>query len=108
MSSFLQLATDIVQNVLNSYCAPRTRTDGGYAGASAPDTTVQFRARLEDNLSSFKPNNWSLDAVAKITLIDQGSLAYKNTYAGWVNLPLAGDAPAEVQAWQAEAKATGV
>ena len=98
----------IVQNLLNSACGPHTRTDGGYFGQTAPETTVQFRARIEDNLSGFKPNSWDLDAVAKQTAIDSGMICYKNTYAKWVNMALSGDAPQEVVAWQAEAKKTGL
>ncbi len=105
----LKQARDTVQNTLNAYCAPRTRPDGGFSPEDAPpDTTVQFHARILDNLSSFKANSWDLDSVAKIELVEDADLAYKNTYAGWVNLPLNTNAAQAVRDWQEEARATGV
>lgn len=102
---------DIIQNELNSYCPGRTGSEsrnGFYAGTEPPMTTVEFRAHLEASTESFKADSWDLASIDKYWAIEDGMLAYINTYAGWVNGPLIGEATQALKDWQAQARRDGV
>lgn len=91
---------NIVQQYLTAYIAPRTRTDGGFAGNTPPPTPQDFRERLNQEAANFHFNSWDLDSLEAITLLDQASTIYMNAYGQWSMHPLAGDAPSAVVDWQ--------
>ncbi len=98
-------ARNIIQGVLDTAIPPNTNTnDGHYVGTRPPDNLAQFRARCEDNLSSYKANGWSLDELERITLIDQAVTLYTPYYGDWVTKPLDAQAPQAVKDWQKAAR----
>jgi hypothetical protein len=103
---------NIVQQYLTSYIAPSTAPagsgrEGGYVGNDAPITPDVFLGRLREETNAFKANFWELDAVEMADLLAKADHIYRDqAYANWASIPLAGDAPPAVVAWQKEARET--
>jgi hypothetical protein len=99
----------IVQQYLTSYIAPSTATagsgrEGGFSGNTPPITPTVFNERLRQETVAFKPNGWMLDAQEQEDLLALADKIYSSYYADWTTIPLAGDAPPEVVAWQKAAR----
>lgn len=95
---------DIVQNHLTTAIKPNTRTDGGYARDTPPPSLDVFMERINGDIASMRANKWELDFIEQINLLDMASRIYSFALADWIRIPLSGDAPAEVVAWQAAAR----
>jgi hypothetical protein len=98
-----------VQQLLTENIAPFVATEdggrkGGLVGNEVPWTPERFEEQLRAEAAPYKVDGWMLDAIEQEDVIADALIIYNRYYAGWVKVDLAGDAPPNVRAWQAEAR----
>lgn len=92
---------------ITGYTDTTTERKGGLVGNNIPPSPEEFKKQLTDRVEYSKLDDWDIDKAEADQLIDLAMNKYIQYYAGWVNVPLAGDAAPATIAWQKAARAAG-